>query len=102
VDFEDREALEEFLSEKRNRRVEIRTPQRGQKKTSAGPGGDQCKHSFDARFRVLKPSSKVIQESLQDALNLPDAPRRSSASTSHTFRAPNKSSRAWWCGRTAR
>ena len=32
VEFEDREALEELLSEKRGRRVEIRTPQRGQKK----------------------------------------------------------------------
>jgi len=32
VDFEDREVLEELLSEKRGRRVEIHTPQRGQKK----------------------------------------------------------------------
>src|SRR5690242_16326181 len=32
VDFEDREALEELLSERRNRRVEIHTPQRGQKR----------------------------------------------------------------------
>ena len=35
-----------------------------------------AKHSFDARFRVLKPSSRAIQEALQDALNLPDAPSR--------------------------
>ena len=41
VEFEDREVLEELLSEKRNRKVEIRTPQRGQKKALAGPGGDQ-------------------------------------------------------------
>src|SRR6202034_1032712 len=32
VEFEDREVLEEFLSEKRGRKVEIHTPQRGQKK----------------------------------------------------------------------
>src|SRR5215469_3920143 len=32
VEFEDREVLEELLSEKRKGRVEIRTPQRGQKK----------------------------------------------------------------------
>src|SRR3954451_21196639 len=76
VDFEDREALEEFLSEKRNRRVEIRTPQRGQKKHLLDLVETNAKHSFDARFRVLKPSSKIIQEALQDALNLPDAPRR--------------------------
>src|SRR5215468_3833016 len=76
VDFEDREALEELLTEKRNRRVEIRTPQRGQKKQLLDLVETNAKHSFDARFRVLKPSSKAIQEALQDALNLPDAPAR--------------------------
>jgi excinuclease ABC subunit C len=76
VEFEDREALEELLSEKRNRRVEIRTPQRGQKKALMGLVETNAKHSFDARFRVLKPSSRAIQEALQDALNLPDAPSR--------------------------
>ena len=35
-----------------------------------------AKHSFDRAFRVLKPSSKAIQEALQDALNLPEAPER--------------------------
>jgi excinuclease ABC subunit C len=76
VDFEDREALEELLSDKRNRRVEIRTPQRGQKKHLLNLVETNAKHSFDARFRVLKPSSRAIQEALQDALNLPDAPSR--------------------------
>ncbi len=76
VDFEDREALQDLLSEKRNRRVEIRTPQRGQKKALLGLVETNAKHSFDARFRVLKPSSRAIQEALQDALNLPDAPAR--------------------------
>ena len=76
VDFEDREALEELLSEKRNRRVEIRTPQRGQKKALMDLVETNARHSFDGRFRVLKPSSKAIQEALQDALNLADAPSR--------------------------
>ncbi len=76
VEFEDREALEELLSEKRHRKVEIRTPQRGQKKALLGLVETNAKHSFDARFRVLKPSSRVIQEALQDALNLPEAPAR--------------------------
>ncbi len=76
VDFEDREALEELLSEKRNRRVEIRTPQRGQKKALLGLVRTNAKHSFDARFRVLKPSSRAIQEALQDALNLAAPPAR--------------------------
>ena len=76
VEFEDREALEELLSEKRHRKVEIRTPQRGQKKALLGLVETNAKHSFDARFRVLKPSSRAIQESLQDALNLPEPPSR--------------------------
>jgi excinuclease ABC subunit C len=76
VEFEDREALEEMLSEKRNRRVEIRTPQRGQKKALLDLVQTNARHSFDGRFRVLKPSSRAIQEALQDALNLPDAPSR--------------------------
>jgi excinuclease ABC subunit C len=76
VDFEDREALEELLSEKRNRRVEIKTPQRGQKKALLALVQTNAKHSFDGRFRVLKPSSRAIQEALQDVLNLPSAPSR--------------------------
>src|SRR5580700_8714106 len=76
VDFEDREALEELLSEKRNRRVEIHTPQRGQKKHLLDLVQTNAKHSFDGRFRVLKPSSRAIQEAVQDALNLPEPPAR--------------------------
>jgi excinuclease ABC subunit C len=76
AEFEDREVLEELLSEKRGRRVEIRTPQRGQKKALLDLVQNNAKHSFDARFRVLKPSSKAIQEALQDGLNLPNAPSR--------------------------
>src|SRR5581483_9228435 len=36
IDFEDREELEEILSERRGRRVEITTPQRGTKKAFLG------------------------------------------------------------------
>jgi excinuclease ABC subunit C len=76
VEFEDCEALEELLSEKRNHRVEIRTPQRGQKKALLDLVRNNARHSFDTRFRVLKPSSRAIQEALEDALNLPAAPAR--------------------------
>jgi excinuclease ABC subunit C len=76
VEFEDREALEELLSEMRHHKVEIRTPQRGQKKALLGLVETNAKHSFDARFRVLKPGSRAIQEALQEALNLPGAPAR--------------------------
>ena len=57
VDFEDREPLEELLSERRGRKVEIQTPQRGQKKAMLELVESNAKHSFEQRFRVLKPSS---------------------------------------------
>jgi len=76
VEFEDREVMEELLSEKRGRKVEIRTPQRGQKKALMDLVRTNAKHSFDSRFRVLKPSSKAIQEALQETLNLPAPPAR--------------------------
>jgi excinuclease ABC subunit C len=76
VEFEDREALEELLSEKRTHRVEIRTPQRGQKKALLDLVRNNARHSFDARFRVLRPSSQAIQGALEDALNLPAPPGR--------------------------
>src|SRR6266851_5260949 len=68
--------MEELLAEKKNRKVEIHTPQRGQKKAMLNLAQTNAKHSFDARFRVLKPSSKAIQQAVQEALNLPEAPRR--------------------------
>jgi excinuclease ABC subunit C len=76
ADFEQRQELEEFLSDLRGRRVEITTPQRGAKKALLDLVEMNAKHSFDQRFRVLKPSSKAIGEALKDALNLPEPPRR--------------------------
>jgi excinuclease ABC subunit C len=35
-----------------------------------------AKHSFDQRFRVMKPSTEALQEALQDALGLTEAPKR--------------------------
>jgi excinuclease ABC subunit C len=76
VDFEDREALEELLTEKRGRKVEILAPQRGEKRSLIDLAGQNAKHSFDQRFRIMKPAAKAIQEALQDALGLPEFPRR--------------------------
>jgi excinuclease ABC subunit C len=75
-DFEAREELEEFLSDLRGRKVEIVTPQRGTKKAMLALVETNAKHSFDARFRVMKPNAEVMSEALQEALNLPDPPRR--------------------------
>jgi excinuclease ABC subunit C len=76
VDFEDRDALEDLLSEKRGRKVEIQTPQRGQKKALLDLVETNAKHAFHQRFRVMKPSAKAILDSLQDLLGLPETPKR--------------------------
>jgi excinuclease ABC subunit C len=76
VEFEDRGLLEELLSDKRGRKVEIHTPQRGEKRAMMRLVEANAKNSFNARFRVLRPSSKAIKEALQDTLNLAEAPAR--------------------------
>jgi excinuclease ABC subunit C len=76
VDFEDREALEELLSEKRHRKVEIVSPQRGEKRSLIDLAAQNAKQSFDQRFRIMKPAAKAVQEALQDALGLPELPKR--------------------------
>lgn len=76
VEFEDREVLEELLSERRGRKVEILTPQRGEKKAMINLVESNAKNSFTQRFRVLRPSSALIKEAVQDALNLADPPSR--------------------------
>jgi excinuclease ABC subunit C len=76
VDFEDRAELEELLSEKRGRRVEILVPQRGEKRSLIDLAAQNAQQSFVQRFRVLKPQAKAVQEALQDALGLPGIPER--------------------------
>jgi excinuclease ABC subunit C len=82
MDFEDRELLEEILSERGSHlepprsRVEILMPQRGAKHAFLELVEKNAQHSFEQRFRVLKPSSKAIVDALEQALSLPDPPRR--------------------------
>ncbi len=76
AEFDDCEILEEYLSEKRGRKVEIHTPQRGQKKALAGLVETNAQHSFESRFRVLKPSSSSIAAAVEEALGLPEPPKR--------------------------
>src|SRR5215468_4171762 len=75
-EFEDRQLLEEMLSERAGHRVEILTPQRGQKRAVLDLVRNNALHSFEQRFRVMKPSSKAIGEALQAALNLSEEPER--------------------------
>src|SRR4029077_10039155 len=82
VEFEDREALEDLLSEQvsgegaRPTRIHIQVPQRGDKRGLLDLAGNNAKQSYDQRFRVMKPNTKAIQEALQDALGLPELPKR--------------------------
>jgi excinuclease ABC subunit C len=82
VDFEDRESLEEVLSEQllaagaRATRVHIEAPQRGDKRALIDLAGNNAKQSYDQRFRVMKPNARAIQDALQDALGLPERPMR--------------------------
>ena len=76
VEFPDRALLAEILSERTGRRVEILTPQRGEKRSLVDLVCQNAKQSYDQRFRVLQPGMKAIQEALQDALTLEDLPRR--------------------------
>jgi excinuclease ABC subunit C len=97
VEFEDREALAEYLTEMRGRKVEIVTPQRGQKRAMLELVERNAKHSFEQRFRVLKPSSKQIIGALEDALNLPEiTPRIECFDVSHTQGTDTVASMVVW------
>jgi excinuclease ABC subunit C len=76
VDFADRESLAALLSERAQHKVELSVPRRGEKRSLVDLAGQNAKQSFDQRFRVLQPTRKVIEESLQDLLTLPELPRR--------------------------
>jgi excinuclease ABC subunit C len=57
-------------------RVHIVVPLRGEKRSLLDLAGNNAKQSYDQRFRVMKPNTKAIQEALQDALGVPELPRR--------------------------
>lgn len=76
VDFAERGALEELLTEKRGSKVDILVPVRGEKRSLIDLAAKNAHQIYDQRFRVMKPSVKAIQESLQDALTLPSVPTR--------------------------
>jgi hypothetical protein len=88
-------------SEKRGRKVEIHTPQRGTRKL-CWAGRDECQ----AQFRAAFPGVEAIFESHSGSVARRaefTGKRRAAlnASISPTFRAPTKWP-AWWCGKTAR
>jgi excinuclease ABC subunit C len=76
VEFEDREALAEILSEQMHRRIEICVPQRGEKRSLIDLVAQNAKQSYDQRFRVMRPQTDVMKSVLQDTLELPELPNR--------------------------
>lgn len=82
ADFEDRAELEELLSDQleqagaRATRVHIEAAQRGEKRSLIDLAGNNAKQSYDQRFRVLKPTARLTQEALTEALGLPELPTR--------------------------
>jgi excinuclease ABC subunit C len=76
ADFAERATLASLLSEKSGHKVELAVPLRGEKRSMVDLAGQNAKQSYDQRFRVLQPTQRMIQESLQDVLMLPDLPRR--------------------------
>ncbi len=82
TDFEDRQMLEEVLSDQlaatgsRATRVHIEVPSRGEKRSLIDLAGNNAKQSYDQRFRVMQPNTRAIQDALQDALTLAERPER--------------------------
>ena len=72
-DFDDRPVLEDLLSEKRGRKVEINVPLRGAKKAMLDLVGANARQGFEQRFRILKPGAREIAAAWREALNLPQS-----------------------------
>src|SRR5215471_12843956 len=76
ADFEDRDLLEEWLSARRGRRVEIHTPLRGMKREMIDLVHRNARLSFLQRFRAALPSPAIIGKELEETLDLEKPPRR--------------------------
>lgn len=76
IEFDDQGALQEFLTEKRGRKVEIVVPRRGPKKAMLELVQNNTRHGFEQRFRVMKPTPKEMMAALTDALNQPETVAR--------------------------
>jgi excinuclease ABC subunit C len=76
ADFEDRALLEEWLSTRRGRRVEIRTPQRGSKREMMDLVHRNARLVFLQRFRSGTVSPAALSREIEEALDLESAPRR--------------------------
>jgi excinuclease ABC subunit C len=76
TEFTDRSILAALLTERSGHRVDIAVPVRGDKRSLVDLASQNAKQSYDQRFRIMQPNQKMIQESLQDILMLPELPSR--------------------------
>jgi len=76
VDFEDRTLLEELLTETRGGPVRILASQAGRRRALLELVARNARHSFERRFRIMKPQAREVIENLTEALDLPKAPDR--------------------------
>ncbi|HVC00462.1 MAG TPA: excinuclease ABC subunit UvrC [Candidatus Dormibacteraeota bacterium] len=99
LEIEDRGLLEDMLSERAGRRVEIHVPQRGTKHQFLELVERNARHSFEQRFRVLRPDSEAIVEALESALGLDTPPRRVECfDVSHIQGSDTVASMVVWAG----
>jgi excinuclease ABC subunit C len=76
ADIDDAEALESWLSERKESRVYIRSPRQGLKSEMLDLAMRNARLSFDTRFRILKAKGEELLKPLQEALGLGSLPRR--------------------------
>ncbi len=79
TDPEDRETIEELLSEKRGSLVEVRVPERGEKKRLVELAGDNAKEALSVmRLKWMADANKTEQalEQLMEELSLAEIPHR--------------------------
>lgn len=78
-EVEDRQTIEELLSEKRGSLVEVRVPERGEKKRLVELAGENAKESLSLmRVKWMADANKteLALEQLMEELSLPDVPHR--------------------------
>jgi excinuclease ABC subunit C len=75
VELEDREVREEYLSEKKGKRVSIVCPQRGDKRRLVEMAAENARQSFAERHDQEKEREKMLRE-LQERLRLKQYPQR--------------------------
>ena len=76
VSFEDQQLLTVWLSERKGRKVEIRTPRRGGKREMVELVRRNARLSFQQRFRSASPSGSTIAKEVEETLDLEKTPRR--------------------------